>query len=309
MPIPAVELQKIRHTYGDRVALDGITLTVQQACVFAFLGPNGGGKTTLFKIISTLIDPTAGTAHVLGENVQTQRTSVRTNLGIVFQSPSLDPYLTVAENLMHQGHLYGLSGHELKTRSRELLQRFGVLDRAGDRVKTLSGGLQRRVELAKSLLHHPKVLLLDEPGTGLDPGARNGLMELLHELGDREGVTSLLTSHFIDEADRCDRVAIIDKGKLIAEGSPAELKAQIGGDIITVGARDPVALGWQITSKFGTQTEVADGMVRMEREAAHLFLPQLIEAFPGLIETVAIGRPTLADFFRRATGYKLNSQD
>lgn len=307
MGVPAVELEQIGHTYGRRVALDGVSLTVEPACVFALLGPNGGGKTTLFKILSTLITPTAGTARVMGDNVVAHRERVRGRIGVVFQNPSLDVHLTVAENMVHQGHLYGLSGPALKQRSEELLQRFGVRDRAAERVKKLSGGLQRRVELAKSLLHRPQVLVLDEPSTGLDPAARADLIDFLIELRDRDGVTSLLTTHLVEEADRCDRVAVIDKGRLVAEGTPAELKARIGGDVITIRGRDPVALAWQITSKFGVQAEVADGAIRVEREGGHRFVPELIEAFPGQIESIGMGRPTLADVFQRVTGHALHS--
>lgn len=308
MSIPAVELQEIRHVYGDRVALDGLNLTVEPGCVFALLGPNGSGKTTLFKILSTLITPTAGSASVFGDDVVTQREKVRGRIGVVFQNPSLDVYLTVAENMDQQGHLYGLSGPELKKRCKELLQRFGVQDRAGDRVLKLSGGLRRRVELAKSLLHQPQMLVLDEPSTGLDPGARINLMDFLVELKTSDGVTSLLTTHLIDEADRCDQVAILDQGKLVAKGSPGELKSTIGGDVVTIRSGDPVALAWQITSKFSVKAEVADGAIRVEREGGHRFVPELIESFPGQIESIAVGRPTLADVFQRVTGHGLDSE-
>ena len=307
MTCPAVEVERIGHVYGERVALDGVSLVVEGACVFALLGPNGGGKTTLFKILSTLLRPTSGVARILGDDVVVHRDQVRQRIGVVFQNPSLDVHLGVLENLIHQGHLYGLSGTKLKVRADELLRRFGIHDRAHERVKKLSGGLQRRVELAKSLLHRPQVLVLDEPSTGLDPGARAGLIGLLLELRDRDGVTSLLTTHLIEEADRCDRVGVIDKGKLVAQGTPAELKATIGGDVITIRAGDPVALAWQITSKFGVQAEVADGSVRVEREGGHRFVPELIEAFPGAIESVSMGRPTLGDVFQRATGHALHS--
>lgn len=235
------------------------------------------------------------------------RDRVRQRIGVVFQNPSLDVHLTVFENMTHQGHLYGLSGAELGERSHELLRRFGVHDRLRERVKKLSGGLQRRVELAKSLLHRPQVLVLDEPSTGLDPGARAALIDFLIELRDQEGVISLLTTHLIDEADRCDRVGIIDNGKLVVQDTPAELKATIGGDVITIRARDPVALAWQISSKFGVQAEVADGSIRLERTEGHRFVPELVEAFPGEIESVSMGRATLSDVFQRATGHALHS--
>jgi len=306
MTSPAVELDHLRHLYGDRVALDDVSLRVEPACVFALLGPNGGGKTTLFKILSTILTPTAGSARILGHDVVTHRDRVRGRIGVVFQNPSLDVHLSVLENLTHQGHLYGLSGPTLKQRAQELLQRFGVADRSGDRVAKLSGGLQRRVELAKSLLHQPSVLVLDEPGTGLDPGARAALLDFLTELRDHDGVTSLLTTHLIDEGDRCDQVAVIDNGKLVAQGSPAQLKSRIGGDVITIHSADPVTLAWQITSKFSTKAEAADGTVRVEREGGHLLIPQLIEAFPGQIESVSLGRPTLDDVFHKLTGRGLH---
>ncbi len=307
MNTAAVELEQIRHVYGDRVALNGVSLVVEPACVFALLGPNGGGKTTLFKILSTLITPTAGVARILGDDVVPHRERVRRRIGVVFQNPSLDVHLSVSENMTHQGHLYGLSGSKLKERCDELLQRFRVRDRSNERVKKLSGGLQRRVELAKSLLHRPSVLVLDEPSTGLDPAARAALTDFLIELRDKDGVTSLLTTHLIDEADRCDRVAVIDKGKLVAQGTPAELKSTIGGDVITIRSRDAVTLVQQIVSKFRVKAEVADGGVRVEREGGHRFVSELIEAFPGEIESVSVGRPTLADVFQHVTGHGLDS--
>ncbi len=300
-----VELTSLTHHYGERVALHQVTLQVERGSIFALLGPNGGGKTTLFKILTTLLTPTSGTARVAGADVATERDRVRARIGIVFQKPSLDGKLTVLENLTHQGHLYGLSGRELQRRSREAMERFRFADRANDRVETLSGGLQRRVELAKGLLHRPEVLILDEPSTGLDPGARADLMVHLRELRERDGVTSLLTTHLMDEADRCDRVGILDSGRLVALGTPTDLKATIGGDVVTIHSGNPDSLAARAKERFSCKVDVVDGTIRIEREHGHQFVPQLIEAFPGEIDSVTVGKPTLDDVFLHLTGHRL----
>ncbi|MCH7595875.1 MAG: ATP-binding cassette domain-containing protein [Planctomycetes bacterium] len=302
---PAVQTTALTHRYGERLALDHVDLKAKRGSILALLGPNGGGKTTLFKILTTLLVPSEGTASVAGFDVRRDRDAVRGSVGIVFQKPSLDDKLSVIENMQNQGNLYGMSGKGLRSRSMELLERFGLGDRAGDRVATLSGGLQRRVELAKGLLHRPDVLILDEPSTGLDPGARAGLMDYLQELRDRDGVTSLLTTHLMDEADRCDQVAILDEGRLIATGTPASLKGTIGGDVLTVRCDDPVLLSQKASDRFDVSTKVLDGAVRIERDRGHEFVPDLIEAFPGEINSVTVGRPTLDDVFLHLTGHRL----
>ena len=302
---PAVQTTALTHRYGERLALDHVDLEAKRGSILALLGPNGGGKTTLFKILTTLLVPSEGTASVAGFDVRRDRDAVRGSVGIVFQKPSLDDKLSVIENMQNQGNLYGMSGKGLRSRSMELLERFGLGDRAGDRVATLSGGLQRRVELAKGLLHRPDVLILDEPSTGLDPGARAGLMDYLQELRDRDGVTSLLTTHLMDEADRCDQVAILDEGRLIATGTPASLKGTIGGDVLTVRCDDPVLLSQKASDRFDVSTKVLDGAVRIERDRGHEFVPDLIEAFPGEINSVTVGRPTLDDVFLHLTGHRL----
>ena len=302
---PAVQTTALTHRYGERLALDHVDLEAKRGSILALLGPNGGGKTTLFKILTTLLVPSEGTASVAGFDIRRDRDAVRGSVGIVFQKPSLDDKLSVIENMQNQGNLYGMSGKGLRSRSMELLERFGLGDRAGDRVATLSGGLQRRVELAKGLLHRPGVLILDEPSTGLDPGARAGLMDYLQELRDRDGVTSLLTTHLMDEADRCDQVAILDEGRLIATGTPASLKGTIGGDVLTVRCDDPGLLSQKASDRFDVSTKVLDGAVRIERDRGHEFVPDLIEAFPGEINSVTVGRPTLDDVFLHLTGHRL----
>ena len=212
MSTPALVAHDLTHRYGDRVALDQLNLEVAPREIFGLLGPNGGGKTTLFRILSTLVKPSSGSATLLGLDLLRDTAALRSRIGVVFQAPSLDKKLKVRENLMHQGHLYGLSGVALRERIDHLLLEFNLRDRAGDLVETLSGGLQRRVEIAKSLLHRPELLLLDEPSTGLDPGARIDLWQTLYRLRDQQNVTVLLTTHLMEEAARCDRVAIIDRG-------------------------------------------------------------------------------------------------
>ena len=300
-----VQLESLGHRYGSRLALTEVTFNVRSASLFALLGPNGCGKTTLFKILTTLLTPTSGAAYVGGANVVTQRRRVLERIGVVFQKPALDSKLTVLENLIHQGQLYGLSGRSLKTRSLGLLERFGIADRAHERIETLSGGLQRRVELAKGLLHKPDLLILDEPSTGLDPGARLAFMRFLAELRDLDGVTCLLTTHLMDEADRCDVVAVLDEGRLVALDTPEALKNTVGGDVVTIGTMEPDALSDRVTERFGVTTTVVDGVVRVERERGHEFVPQLIEAFPGEVDSVTVGKPTLDDVFMRFTGRSL----
>jgi len=300
-----VDLTSLTHRYDDRVALEGVTLSVERGTIFALLGPNGSGKSTMFKILTTLLTPTSGTARVAGADVVAERDRVRGRIGIVFQKPSLDGKLTVLENLTHQGHLYGMSGRDLRRRSDEVMDRLRLADRASDRTDVLSGGLQRRVELAKGLLHKPEVLILDEPSTGLDPGARADLMIHLGELRDQDGVTSLLTTHLMDEADRCDRIGILDGGRLVALGTPADLKATIGGDVVAIHSGNLESLAARANERFACKADVADGSVRIERERGHEFVPQLIEAFPGEIESVTVGKPTLDDVFLRLTGHRL----
>lgn len=301
----AIRIQSLTHRYGKRTALDDVSFDVEAASLVALLGPNGGGKTTLFRILTTLLAPTAGSATIAGCDVRTQRAGVRRKIGVVFQHPSLDGKLTVAENLTHQGHLYGLSGHPLRQRSGDLLARFEVADRAGDRVDSLSGGLQRRVELAKSLLHKPTVLILDEPSTGLDPAARDTLMRQLLELRDERGVTVLLTTHLMDEAGKCDSVAILDAGKLVGHQSPDALKATIGGDVITLHTSSAETLAQQISKTFSVEASVSGSTIRLERERGHEFVPELIKAFPNGIDAVTVSKPTLDDVFFHLTGHRL----
>ena len=304
-----ISVQDLVHRYESRAALNGVSFDVQPAELFGLLGPNGSGKTTLFRILSTLMVPTAGRAIVMGCDAVQDPASLRRLIGVVFQAQSVDPKLTAYENLWHQGHLYGLSGATLKKRAGEILARVGLADRAKERVETFSGGMQRRIELAKGLLHHPGVLLLDEPTTGLDPGARRDLWQYLQMLRDEEHVSVLVTTHLMEEAERCDRLAILNEGNLVALGTPAELKAEIGGDVILLdAARDAGLLADHIRARFHLETTVLGNQVRIEREGGHRFVPDLVEAFPGEIQAISVSKPSLEDVFIHRTGHKFWSE-
>jgi ABC-2 type transport system ATP-binding protein len=304
---PAVEAESLSRSFGERRALDGVSLSVGPGEIFALLGPNGGGKTTLFRILSTLLPPSSGTFRVAGHDPVRQLAALRRSLGVVFQSPGLDRKLTVRENLLIQGALYGLGGAALAARADELLRRFSLLDRAADLAGVLSGGLARRVEIAKSLLHRPPVLLLDEPSTGLDPGARRDLAALLSELAG-EGAAVLLTTHLLDEADAAHRVGILDRGRLLACDTPAALKAKVGGDVIVLETREGDGtedLAAEIGARFGAEAghvSAVGGVVRLERARGHEFIPRLVETFPGRFRSVTLGAPSLEDVFVDATG-------
>lgn len=304
-----ISVRDLVHRYHDRTALSGINFEVRPAELFGLLGPNGSGKTTLFRILSTLMVPSAGAAQIAGLDVVREPATLRRHIGVVFQAQSVDPKLTAYENLWHQGHLYGLRGPALKQRIEEILTRVGLLDRARDRVETFSGGMQRRVELAKGLLHHPEVLLLDEPTTGLDPGARRDLWQYLQILRDQEHVSVMVTTHLMEEAERCDRLAILNEGKLVALGTPAELTREIGGDVVLMEARDPQRLAERIRGRFHVDATVMGAHVRLEIENGHRFVPDVVEAFPGEIQSLSVSKPTLEDVFIHRTGHRFWNEE
>ena len=332
---PIIQIQHLTHRYGQRAALTNVSLDINPGEIFGFLGPNGSGKTTLFRILSTLITPQEGQVffnlpqvgasdqsaapdplpkHWLPgqpatqDSLLTHRNNIRHHIGVVFQSPSLDKQLTAAENLRHHGHLYGLRGEELENRIDQMLNRVGLEKRPKEYVGQFSGGMRRRVELAKGLLTRPSILLLDEPSTGLDPGARIDLWRYLREIRAQAGVTILVTTHLMDEAEHCDRLAIMDAGKIAACDTPAALKSRIGADVITLTTDDPAGLAAAVRERFGIAAEQIDCTVRIERQRGHEFIPQLVEAFIGKIRSVSLGKPTLEDVFIHVTGHGFKDQ-
>ena len=302
--LPAIAVRELVHRYGDRTALNGVSFHVRAAELFGLLGPNGSGKTTMFRILSTLMVPIGGQAIILGHDGAKDPSQLRREIGVVFQAQSIDLKLTAAENLRHQGHLYGLHGSALNHRIKEILERVGLPDRAKDKAETFSGGMQRRLELAKGLLHGPRVLLLDEPTTGLDPGARRDVWQYLRVLRDEEHVTVLVTTHLMEEAERCDRLAILNEGKLVALGTPTELKQEIGGDVIVLEAREPEALAARIRARFNIEVRMVGSQLRIEKNQGHRFVTDLVEGFPGEIDAISVAKPSLEDVFIRRTGHR-----
>lgn len=297
-----IEVRNLTHRYGDRVALSNVSFEVKKGEIFGLLGPNGGGKSTLFRILSTMMVPASGTAVIAGHDVERDPAAVRRSVGVVFQTQSLDKALTVEENLRAQGHLHGLSGADLGERMERAMERLGLADRRKDPVETLSGGLRRRVEIAKALLHRPQVLLMDEASSGLDPAARRDLSRHVENLRENEGVTILLTTHILEEAGRCDRLILLHQGSIVAHGTPTELRARIGGDVVVLEVADPPSMAAAIEQRFSVHPSVMEGQLRVEIKDGHRFITEVVEAFPGAIDSVGLHKPTLEDVFVHETG-------
>lgn len=299
-----IQVERLTHHYGTHTALNGISFSVEPGTILGVLGPNGSGKTTLFRILSTLFPVQEGSVRFGELDLKTSPEEIRSLVGVTFQAPSLDNRLTVKENLRYQGYLYGLSGKALNDRITELMGRLGLEDRLKDRVQSLSGGMQRRVEIAKGLLHDPKILLLDEPSTGLDPGARIDLWKYLQRLRDETGMTILVTTHLMEEAERCDRLAILDKGTIAAMGTPEELRTSLGGDCLTLQSETPEELIAKVKSQFNLELQPVGDKLRLERENGHELLRELVAAFPDDIQSITLGKPTLEDVFIARTGHQ-----
>lgn len=298
-----LQVRDLSHRYGERVALDKLNLEVRAGEIFGLLGPNGGGKTTLFRVLTTLRRPQTGTIRLEDRDYSEDLELVRRRLGCVFQHPALDKKLTVAENLRHQGHLYGMCGTRLKQRIRELLKKLGLSEREHSLVEDLSGGLQRRVEIAKALLHGPRVLIMDEPSTGLDPGIRMELWDYYNQMRRDEGVTILMTTHLLEEAERCDRVAILDRGRIVAEGAPADLRAQVGGRMLRLRSDQPEALAKKLGEITADAVDVIAGevVVRVADKGLDWF-KEMVAGLDGQITSLHLERPTLADVYRSKVG-------
>jgi ABC-2 type transport system ATP-binding protein len=299
----ALSVREVSYRYRDQVAIEDLSLDVERGEIYGLLGPNGGGKTTLFKLLSTLLPMQVGSIHVQGFDVRTSTWEVRRRIGVVFQHPSLDKKLSVRENLTHHARLYGLDRADYVQRIDQSLALVGLSDRSDHRVETLSGGLARRTEIAKALLHQPTMLILDEPSTGLDPAARSDLWRYLETLPAR-GVTVLTTTHLMEEAERCGRVAILDRGRRVALGTPDALRAEIGAEIVSIRSRQPEEIQAALEARLGRPIERVGRQLRFEHQGGYEVLGQILQGVADRMESVSIARPTLEDVFLRRTGHR-----
>jgi len=273
--------------------------------MYGLLGPNGSGKSTLFRIVSTALKPTEGSVRIHGADVVREPDQVRSRIAVVFQYPSVDEKLTVAENLRHHGYCYGLKGAGLRRVVNEMLERFDLDQRKNDLVEHLSGGMRRKIEIAKGLLSRPELVLMDEPTTGLDPVARRDFWELIRQINRDEQITFLTTTHLMDEAERCGRVAILDKGHLVAEDSPGRLRSAIGGEVVEIQSEHTEELSSGLEQEFEVSPRIIDHTVRFDAREGHHLIPKIIERFPDQIQGITLRKPTLEDVFIYHTGHRM----
>jgi ABC-2 type transport system ATP-binding protein len=304
-PTHAVEVSELSHWYGSRQALSDVGFHIEPGELFGVVGPNGGGKSTLFQILSTFIKPSRGCVSIFGEDAVRSPERVRPGIGVVFQSPGLDKKLTAEENLWAQGSLYGLSGKALKVQVERSLVRMGLWDRRAERIEKLSGGLKRRVEIAKGMLQEPALLLLDEPTTGLDPLIRREIWDHVRQLRETTGLTVLLTTHLLEEAELCQRIAFIHEGRIVAMGTPQSLKEALGGEIITIRSPEAETLRGLIEREFSVKPRLDDGEIRWEQPEGHEWISKLMLTFGSRISSVTLGKPTLEDLFIQKTGRRI----
>jgi ABC-2 type transport system ATP-binding protein len=311
----AIDVQGLVRKFGDFVAVDGVTFTVNDDEIFGFLGPNGAGKTTTINMLCTLLKPNDGVAKVNGFDVVKEQADVRKSIGLIFQDPSLDEQLTGRENLRFHAMMYDLTRETFQRRVDDLLDMVDLLEKADDLVRTYSGGMKRRLEIARGLLHHPKVLFLDEPTLGLDPQTRRHIWDYLVKLREERGVTMFMTTHYMDEAENCDRIAIIDHGKIVSLDTPENLKGLVGGDIVTIRTSDNDAAREKLSEfKSVNVRQGPEDQLIVETEAGDQFIPRMMTAFtnggtPVEVRSVNLRRPTLEDVFIKLTGRAIREQE
>jgi ABC-2 type transport system ATP-binding protein len=299
---PAVAVSALTKRYGDLTAVDAVDFEVAGGEVFGFLGPNGAGKSTTIKMLCTLVEPTAGTATVAGYDIVRERDEVRRAIGLVFQDPTLDQYLTAEQNLRMHAELYGVPRAALRDRMTQVLEMVGLEERRHARVSTYSGGMKRRLEIGRGLLHAPRVLFLDEPTVGLDPQTRSSIWRYINDLRRREDITIFLTTHYMDEAEFCDRIAIMDHGKIVVLDTPEALKASVGKDRVQITTDDDEAARVALRERFDLAAQIAEGQLTFAVPGGEAFVPQLFAQLGVPIKSVSVSRPSLDDVFMSYTG-------
>jgi ABC-2 type transport system ATP-binding protein len=304
-----IEVQSLARRFGDLLAVDHISFAVGKGEIFGFLGPNGAGKSTTINMLATILLPSAGDAIVNGISIRRQRDEVRRSIGLVFQDASLDERLTAEENLRFHARLYGVPRAEYARRMGEVLRLVDLEDRKRDFVRTFSGGMKRRLEIARGLIHYPAVLFLDEPTLGLDPQTRALLWDYVLKLKHEKAMTIFMTTHYMDEAEYCDRIAIIDRGKIAALDTPVQLKKQVGGDVVRLESRQAQMLQQEIEQRYGVRVHREDGALHFEVDDGAKFLPRLFAEVQAKIDAVEFHKPTLDDVFLTLTGRTIRDEE
>jgi len=304
-----IEVENLSRRFGRIEAVRGVSFSIEEGEIFGFLGPNGAGKTTTINMLCTLLRPTGGSARVSGYDIVRQRSEVRRSIGLVFQQPTLDESLSAEQNLRFHGYAYGIPAGIREPRIRDLLTMVELWDRRKGGVRTCSGGMKRRLEIARGLLHHPRVLFLDEPTLGLDPQTRKHIWDYLHDLRRREQLTIFLTTHYMDEAENAGRIAVIDHGQIVAIDSPDGLKNAVGGDLVLFSTEDNPAAAQVVRQRYQIEPTIQDGQVRFHVASGESFLPDFVREFPQRLLSVGLRRPTLEDVFLSLTGHEIRDQE
>lgn len=304
-----VEVESLLKRFGQLIAVDRVSFQVVRGEIFGFLGPNGAGKTTTINVLCTLMLPTSGRAIVNGYDVVKQRSQVRRSIGLVFQDPTLDEYLTAEQNLNFHAYAYGIPKAIREERIRELLNLVELWDRRKNKVRGFSGGMKRRLEIARGLLHRPRILFLDEPTLGLDPQTRRLIWEHILALRRQEELTVFLTTHYMDEAENCDRIAVIDHGRIVALDTPNKLKDDVGGDVVTLTVEDSEAASRELRGKYNLSPQIQNGMITFSVPHGETFLPDFVRSFNSRLLSISVRRPTLDDVFLKLTGRAIRDQE
>lgn len=306
---PIIHVERLKRNFGKVEAVKGISFDVFPGEIFGFLGPNGAGKSTTINMLCTLLKPTAGSASIAGYDLNHHRSQVRESIGLIFQDPSLDDRLTADENLRFHATVYGLPSSISQERREEMLKMVDLWDRKDTQVRTFSGGMKRRLEIARGLLHYPRVLFLDEPTIGLDPQTRLHLWTYILNLRQQKQITMFMTTHYMDEAEYCDRIAIIDHGTIVALDTPANLKSMVGGDVIRLRTSEKATASQQIKEHFGVQPREDKGELVFEIADGEEFVPRIVETVSARIASISVRRPTLDDVFIKLTGHEIREAE